>query len=294
MTTTFLTGGTGFLGARVIAALGDAGRVRALSRAPRPASPGLEWIQGDVGSAAAYRDALRGTDVVVHAAAATGRVRAADHQRVNVDGTHALLAAARDAGVRRFVFVSSIAVKFADLSRYPYGRAKAAAERAVRESGLDWTIVRPTIITGPCAPVLAGLRRLAGLPVVPVFGPGRARVQPIWVDDVAALVARLATSGGAARTVVEAGGPDVVTIEGLLLAIRKHLGRSRGRVVHLPLGPLQAALATVERVADGHLPLTAGQLCTFQFDGVADAHPLWASLPDRLPLADQLLRSLAA
>ena len=172
------------------------------------------------------------------------------------------------------VLVSTIAVTFPDIRRYPYARSKLAAEAAVAESGLAYTIVRPTIIAGPGAPVLVGLRRLAGLPVVPVFGSGAARVQPIFVDDLADCLETIVRDGGAGET-IELGGPEVITIEQLLDEMSRRLRGRPLRAVHVPLAPFLPVLTLLEMIAYRTLPITVGQLATFRFDGVAKPHPVF-------------------
>jgi nucleoside-diphosphate-sugar epimerase len=273
-----LTGASGFLGERLVRRLAaDGYHVVCLGRRPpQPGSRNVEFIPGDLLDREACRRAMAGCHAVVHLAAATGKHRRVEHFRVNRDGTGAVVSEARRAGVRRFLFVSTIAAKFGDLSRYPYAQSKREAEQIVSASGLDWTIVRPTMIFGPGSPVLEGLRRLAGLPVVPVFGNGRAPVQPVFVDDLAcALVAILGDPASTPR-VIEIGGPDVRTVEELLLDLRGRMGIRGRRVVHLPMGPIQALLGVMEPLLLPWLPVTAGQLATFANDGTAAPDPLTA------------------
>src|SRR5262245_34060209 len=185
MAAVFLTGGTGFLGSRVCRVLQHRQHaVSCLTRSAGRLPPGVEPVRADLLEPAGYREALRRADVVVHLAAATGKASERDHFRVNAEGTEALVEECRRAGVARLLFTSSIAVRFPDIRSYAYARAKTRAEDAIRASGLRFTIVRPTIVLGPGSPTQAGLERLALLPVVLVFGDGRARVQPIFVDDL--------------------------------------------------------------------------------------------------------------
>jgi NADH dehydrogenase len=136
-------------------------------------------------------------------------------------------------------------------------------------SGLRWTIVRPTMIFGPGSPVLEGLRRLAALPVMPVFGNGRAPVQPIFVDDLAGAVAALLEEPASEGRTIEIGGPEVLSMERLLLRIRRKLGIRNARLVHLPAGPTAAFLGLLEPVLRPLLPVTAGQLASLTSDGTA-------------------------
>lgn len=269
----FLTGATGFVG-RPFAALLNARHVH-VTALPRP--------EGDLLTPATYAAALRGADTVVHLAAVTGRAPDAEYARVNVQGTTALVRAARDAGVSRFLFCSTIAVTFPDRRHYPYAISKAEAEAVVADSGLRWTTVRPTIVAGPGSPVMSRLAALARLPVVPLFDGGRARVQPIHVDDLALLLDDVLQRDRFDGEVLEFGGPDV-------LSLRDLLGRLRGgrpaRWLTIPTAPLRAALAIAEPILGARTPLSRGQLATFRFDGVARENDLWlARRPGLTPIA---------
>lgn len=270
----FVTGGTGFVGRRLLELARDDGivttaLVRGASDLARAPDGGADVVVGDLLDPEPWRAALAGADAVVHLAAVTGKARPAIYERVNVDGTRLLLEAARAEGVGRFVFVSSIAAGFADRTRYPYADSKLAAERLVLGADLEGIVVRPTIIVGPGAPVLAGLEKMAGLPVTPVFGDGRARVQPVHVGDVARAVLDLACYGCGEEREIDVGGPDVVTMEELLATVRRLRFGKPPRAVHLPLKFFRGLLGIMEGPFLPWMPLTAGQLATFANDGLA-------------------------
>lgn len=294
----FVTGAGGFLGSRLLPRLaGGRGEIRCLTRdaarAAGSAPSGVRWIEGDLREPDRYAAALDGVEAIFHLAAATGAATAAEHDAVNLRGTIALLERAPAAGTGRFVFVSSIAAKFARLDRYPYGRSKAAAEDAVRAAGLPFTILRPTLLLGPGSPGLAGLARLALLPVVPLLGGGSGRVQPLDVEDAARLVAAAVHEGGLLGETVELGGPEGLSVAALLRAIRRTVRGSEGLAVPLPLAPLRLLLTALE--ATGFRPpVTAGQLASFVEDGTASPHPFTDRHRAGLaPLDASLRRSLA-
>jgi nucleoside-diphosphate-sugar epimerase len=277
----FVTGAAGFVGRRLVQHLIAAGeRVVALDRSGRlPSLDGLTIVRGDLLEPATYRDALGSCAAVVHLAAATGKAPAAEHQRVNVHGTEILLEECRRAAVQKFVFVSSIAAAFPDVSGYPYAKAKQQAEQAVRASGLRTAILRPTMILGPGAPLLAPLEKLAGLPAIVVPGSGRPRVQPIHVDDMARAIATVLERDLLSGHTFEIGGADIVTFEELLLAVRRSRTGSGARTVRVPLALLRPPLRLAESVGLGRLlPTTAGQLSSFEWDGVATPNVLQSEL----------------
>lgn len=279
MSVIVVTGASGFLGRRVVerlAARGD--RVIGVARSARPANlpAGADWVSADLSNPGAYESALKGADVVLHLAAITGKARPAEFRRVNVEATETLLAAAERAGVERFVFVSSIAVAFADRRHYPYSDSKAAAEAVVRASRLKTTIVRPTMILGAGSPIQQSLEKLARLPVAPMFGDGKTMVNPVEVDDVAALLAALAHEPDATGAVIEIGGPGAYPMTELFARLRPD--GATPKFLHLPLKPLRALLALMEGPLLPVMPLTAGQLASFANDGVAKP----STLVDRL------------
>jgi NADH dehydrogenase len=271
----FITGATGFIGRRFIKALDgrDFRRVVCLTRgshgAALDAAP-CQLVTGDLRNPGSYLDALAGCDTVVHLAAATGRAAASDFATVNVEGTRALVEASEQAGVRDFLFISTIAVRYPDKRRYPYAESKERAEAAVRRSRLRFTIVRPTIVVARDAPIWQSLVKLATPRVVLMPGRGTARVQPIHVDDLVAALVGMLRDDYFDRATVELGGADVATFEDLLRRIhRRRTGRDPA-VVHLPLGPIATTLYWLERLIGSALPVTAGQLSAFGNDSVAD------------------------
>jgi len=278
----FLTGATGFVGRRLLERLPSAlySDIRCLTRDPErlPASRagGARWeaVPGDLSTPERWAERLAGVETVLHLGAITGKARPEAFEAVNHLATRELLERAGAAGVRRFIFVSSIAAGFADQRHYPYAHSKARGERAVLASGLDVLIVRPTMVLGPGSAVLTGLRRLAAAPVAIVFGAGRVPVQPIHVDDLAdLLIAALALEPLGGRT-IEAGGAEVLELDALLRRIRVAATGRAGPMVHVPLAPVRAIVAAVEPVAFNFLPFTAGQLASFANAGTARPDPL--------------------
>jgi len=305
MTRVFVTGATGFLGSRVFAALRDRGisvvaldRSGSLRQKTRPGD-GVETVKADLLQPELYRDALAKTDVVLHLAALTGRATEQEHFRVNAQGAETLLEQCRLAGVQRILFVSSIATKFPDKSRYYYAQAKLRAEEAVRNSGLRFTIIRPTIILGRGSPILTALEKLATLPVIPIFGNGRALVQPIYVDDLVVYILEILEQDRFRNETLELGGPAALTIEELLQKIRRARrggDTSKGLSLHIPLGLLLPLLGAAESLGLGTLlPISVGQLSSFRYDGTIEPNGLHETRQKSLRNVQEMLAlSLAA
>ena len=294
----FVTGATGFIGRRFLTKVTVDGsfRVRCLSRKTTSADMGrrVELAMGDLREPASYLDALDGCEMVVHLAATTGKARPADYFAVNDQGTRALLEACHRTGVQRIIFASSIATTYRDKTAYHYAWSRQQAERAVQDSGLDYAIVRPTIVLGEGSPIGERLVALAGLPITPLFGDGSVRVQPIHVDDVATFLASIVQDRPLPNRAINLGGPDVLTFEDLIRRIRRLVRGSDSPIVHLPARRTIALLAWMERWLPPLLPITAGQLAAFVNDSIAVSElPAGRDVPP-MKTIDEMLRLLVS
>src|SRR5262249_19286675 len=159
-----ITGANGYLGRWVQESLknSNSDTIYCLTRTgslPQDTGP-FRWFSGDLLDPSSFRQVLSRCDTVVHMAALTGKGSAREHFRVTAEGTRSLIQGCQHAGVRNFLHISTISAKFASLHHYHYGQAKRHAEEIVASSGLQYTIVRPTMIFGKDAPVLQGLLRM--------------------------------------------------------------------------------------------------------------------------------------
>lgn len=245
---------------------------RALEKLPAVAN--LQVLEADLADPDRYRSALSDCATVLHLAAATGRTRAAECYRVNAAGTKTLLAACKKAGVKNFLFVSSIAVKFPEKKYYYYALAKEQGEQAVRSACRRYTILRPTIIIGKGSPALAGLTRLACLPRPVVFGAGKTMVQPIFVADLARAISEIISTDRFSGETLELGGRESLSIEDFMMRIREALKGKSAPAAHLPLAPTITLLGVLEKFLFPLLPISAGQLYSFKCDGLAAANDL--------------------
>jgi uncharacterized protein YbjT (DUF2867 family) len=172
-----------------------------------------------------------------------------------VGGTRDLLAAAKAAGVKRFVLMSALGTTDETKDEVPYYGAKWEQERMLRESGLEHVIFRPSFVFGRDGGILTTFRKLAKLaPVTPIIGSGEQRIQPIWIDDVGAYFAGSLDEPAAANRTFELGGPDQVSWNEFWVRLKKALGVRRPSI-HMPMGFMRANAVITERLP-GDVPLT--------------------------------------
>ncbi|MFM5955424.1 MAG: NAD-dependent epimerase/dehydratase family protein [Novosphingobium sp.] len=190
-----VTGATGFVGQALLDRAGDQGvAVRALARRAQAARVGVEWVGGDLGDKQALRRLVRGAEAVIHVAGVVNAPDPAAFEAGNATGTLNLIEACLAEGVQRLVHVSSLSAREPDLSAY--GASKARAEKLVRASGLDWTIVRPPGIYGPRDTDIFEMFRMARWGLMPM-PPREGRASYIHVDDLARLLLALVPGGEA-------------------------------------------------------------------------------------------------
>ena len=264
-----VTGGTGFVGSAVVHELRARNiETRALVRSRRSADRvrllGVETAFGDVTDAAAVLAAARGCTHVVHLVAII-RGRRTDFERVMVEGTRNVIAAARAADVERLVLMSALGVTDQTRMLTPYFGAKWQMEQDVQASGLEHVIFRPSFVFGRSGGVLPTFVRQVRLsPVVTVIGSGRRRLQPVWLDDVASHFASALELPAAANRTFELGGPDVVTWDALYRRIAAALGKRRA-LVHVPAGLARPGARVTEWIPGS--PLTADQVTMLEDAG---------------------------
>jgi NADH dehydrogenase len=292
-----VTGGTGFVGTHVVHALRARELpVRVLVRDPRRGSRALAWgaelVEGDVTEPASLHDAIDGVEAVVHLVAII-KGSPPDFERVMSQGTRNVVAAAKSAGVRRFVLASALGLDERTKDAVPYFAAKWQMERAVRESGIDHVILRPSFVFAGDGGVLPTFVRVARFaPVTPIIGSGTRRLQPIWIEDIVEYYARAVDEPSAVNRTFEVGGPDVVTWNDLWDRLKRVLGVRRPSL-HVPIGVMRAQAALTERLPGA--PVTRDQLTMLELgDNVVtstDAAETF-TLP-LVPLDEQLRRAVA-
>jgi uncharacterized protein YbjT (DUF2867 family) len=293
-----VTGATGFIGPRIVRALRERDKpVRALVRQPGTraattlAAWGAELVQGDMTNAESLRRAVDGCNGVVHLVAIRQGPRE-QFERIMEQGTRDLIAAARETGVDRFVLMSALGASEETKDLVPYYHAKWEQEEAVRGSGLEYVIFRPSFVFARDGGILPTFRRLAKLsPVTPIIGSGQQRIQPLWIDDAAAYFSHAVDKADAANRLFELGGPDVVSWNEFWSRLKSALGQRRPSL-HVPIGLMRANARVTERLP-GNVPLTRDLLTMLEHgDNVVsnDDAVRTFRLP-LVPLDEQLRRS---
>lgn len=228
-----VTGATGFVGRALVPRLAEAGHqvrclVRPARRSPRlpkgaPVQVSLASLEDD----RAMRAALAGIDTVIHLAGAEWRGTLGDLMAVDVAGTRSLVQAAQLAGVERFVYLSHLGADRA--SAYPVLKAKGIGEEFVRQSGIAYTTVRTAMLFGPddiFVNVLAGMLKLApGVFLMP--GDGRTAMQPLSVGDLVTCLEWSLNDQSFLNQTLSLGGPEFVTLRGMINTLSEALGIQR-------------------------------------------------------------------
>ena len=274
-----VTGGTGFVGTHLVNALFRRGHdVAVLARHPDRArnryNRPVERCRGDVLDPQTLLRALAGRDAVIHLVGIIHEKRHQTFDRMHREAVENVVNAMSAMGVRRLLHMSAMATS--EDSPSEYGRTKAAGQRLVRESSVDWTIFRPSIIFGPgdgFVSLLAPIVEKNPL-FIPVIGRGQTRFQPVAVYDVARVFADSLEKPETIGQVFEVGGPDVLTLNEIYREIATVLGKRRKPLFHFPVWWGRLLARFFERLArKGWIdapPLTRDQLKSLSRDNVGD------------------------
>ncbi|GCF07700.1 SDR family oxidoreductase [Dictyobacter arantiisoli] len=272
-----ITGATGFIGRQLVYRLVAQGEhPRCLVRNIQQASAILpadkvELVQGATTRAVSLGAAVDGVDTIVHAAFMTAdRKQSADnhYEATNVGGTANLLLAAKAASVKRVIEISGLGTKPDRPGSYMQGRY--LAEEMLVDSGLDWTIIRPSVLFGKGAPFITGLVNLLQTsPVVPLIGGGKILFQPIYVEDVVTVIMQvLAEPERTNKQIYTIGGPDYYSFRQIFDVLLQATHKRRPRL-YAPLPLVHIGAAVMEAVLPKP-PLTKAAMALFSFDNITD------------------------
>lgn len=279
-------GGSGFVGRAIVQALAQEGLLvriacRRIELAERIKTAGdvgqITLMRTNLRMAESVATAIEGSQAVVNAAGIPFQRGRQRYQAVHVEGSRSVARAATAAGVQRLVQISGIGSDRRD-STDPFIRSKVDSEDAVVEAFPTATFLRPSVIFGPDDAMFNRMARMAAkAPFMPVVGDGSARVQPVYVGDVAAAAAAVLKRPETARTVFELGGPRVYTYRELAALTLRQIDRDKP-IVGIPAGlmKLAAFFAELPGIVGLTPPITRGQVELMRHDSVvsAGAHTL--------------------
>jgi uncharacterized protein YbjT (DUF2867 family) len=257
-------GGSGFLGRHIVRALARKGwRVRVAVRRPDLAAflqpiggvGQINAVQANLRFPASIVAALEGAEMAVNATGVKAESGAQTYQAVHVDGARAIASAVKAAGIGSYVHVSGIGADAK--SPFPYIASKGLGEIATLDAFPDATILRPSVVFGPEDDFFNRFGALARfMPVIPLFGGGATRLQPVYVGDVARATAAALSGGTKPGEIYELGGPRVMTLRQAAELVLQTVER-RSLLVGVPLGPsrLIASLTSLaSRATFGRFP----------------------------------------
>ena len=267
----FVAGATGFVGKHVCLALRERGHELRLLVHQRKGTTesGIEYIEGDVTRLESFASGMSDYDAAINLVGIIREfpLKGATFERLHVQATANILAAAQSSGIRRYLQMSALGARPNAVSAYH--QTKWRAEESVRGSGLEWTIFRPSLIFGPqdaFVNMLAAQLRLA--PIMPVIGSGSYRLQPIHADDVARCFALALEMPETIGQTYELCGNDRLGYVELLDTIATVMGRPAPRKPQLPLGLMKLIIPVMQKIPQ--FPITMDQLQMLLEESISD------------------------
>lgn len=271
-----VTGATGYIGRHLMPLLPDARAfARDANRARAILGEKTDIALGDMADEAALKTAVIGCGAVIHLAAR--KSDEADILDINVEGAKRLIDACKGAGIKRVINVGSQAARME--RRGLYGESKKRADELFAKSGLEYTNILPSVVYGPKDPGVFGklARVAASAPVVPVIGDGKAKYRPVHVEDLCRAIAGCLNARATIGKTYSVGGPETITLEGLIDLTAARAGRSPLKV-HLP-GAIAMLIANVGSALFTSPPLSRSNvLGAIQSVPEADWNALFAEL----------------
>lgn len=276
----FVTGGTGFLGCEIVQALIEAGhdtRVLVRTNSTHGSShlpKAAERVNGDI-LGPDLDKLILGADAVIHLVGIIREFpsRGITFQTLHIDATSNVIRAMETADVKRLIHMSALGSDRGDSS---YFSSKLAAEKAVRDSSLIWTIIRPSVVYGPSDEFVNMLvSQVKTLPVVPVIGDGSYELQPVHVRDVAAGFVKALSMPETEGQTYEVGGPQKLSYNRILDELALAMGKDKAKKMHLPLAVMRPSIAVMEKFP--FFPITQDQLKMLLMNNTCDEKPYMAT-----------------
>lgn len=266
-----VTGASGFVGRHLVGELSSRGhKLRLLSHRKKPQIDidlPVETVEADVHNADSLSDAFHNVDVVYHLVGIIAETRRLTFDKTVAAGTYNVVAACKEQGVKRLVYLSAAGTS--DQAQTKYHRTKWQAETAVRNSGINYTIFRPSIIFGEGDGFVTMLvKMIKKMPLVPVIGSGKYKLQPVYIRDLAKVMADALDIEGSVNRTIEIGGPRELEYREILAILKSVLNKKRGRL-YLPLWLMKINAAVLEKIMKP-APITRDQLKMLEAGNTVD------------------------
>lgn len=274
----FLSGATGFVGGNLLKEMLRQGlKVRCLVRNPSRAEaikqPGIELAQGDVTDRDSIARALAdgNIDTAIHLVGILAETGKTTFKAIHKEGTRNMVEACKANGVRRFIHISALGTRAN--ARSEYHKTKWEAEEIIRDSGLEYTIFRPSVLFGKedkFANFFAGILKIS--PVIMVPGDGKNKMQPVSVTDLVKAMTMAVKDSQHINKVYEVAGPEKLAFNEIIDTICKVLGKSRLKI-HIPMSFMRLGALIAECIFPKP-PITREQLLMLEEDNVTDNNAL--------------------
>lgn len=264
-------GGTGFIGRGLLRALADSSHeVVIVSRKPPeniPSAKNFHFAAGDIHDVKSLEKAFIDAQAVYHLVGIIAETRQLTFEKTVIQGARNLVSAACKCGVKKIIYLSALGTSDRPFTKY--FRAKWESENIIRDSGLEYIILRPSFVFGPeDISINKFARMFKRLPFAPVIGDGRYKMQPIFIDDLASIMVASLDNPRAINQTIELGGPDIYEFRQVVAIIKKSLNIRRFNL-YIPFWLMMINGWILERFLKP-APVTVDQLKMLRAGGVAD------------------------
>lgn len=266
-------GGSGFIGSSLVMKLLHIGaRINLMTHQTDPdlLSPGgqLKIFKGEINDQKSLEKCLAGCGAVFHLVGIIAETREKTFQKTVLEGTEAVVQAARSVGVGKIIYLSALGTN--PKAQSMYHRTKWGAEQLIIKSGLDYTIFRPSIVFGPGDQFINMIARMIRLaPILPIIGDGLYKFQPVFVEDLTTIMALSLSRAQSSEKLYEVGGPEALTYLEIVDILKQIMNIKRVHL-HLPLWLMRLVATILEKILKP-APITVDQLIMMKADSTCDA-----------------------
>lgn len=268
----FIAGATGFVGSHLVDDLSAKGhRLKCLVRSAKArehlSARGIETVTGDITEPDTLKGTVEAGDMVIHLVGIIEEKGKATFRSVHTEGTSNLVNEAKRAGAGHFFYQSALGADRGSWSGYL--KTKAEAEEIVKQSGLSFTIFRPSLIIGPWDGFTRKMVDMIKLsPVLPVPGKGDAKFQPLYIKDWLKCIGRVIDAPSKYLSTYEIGGPEHLSYSRIVEIFSEALGRKK-TVLNIPMGIMKFSASLLENILPSP-PVTSDQLRLLEMDNICD------------------------